>query len=65
MVTKCRYSGSTGYGSGCYHSPTGKHEHRDDEKHCEYCGSSSYGRVERVERVDFDSGMFKMAHGAD
>ena len=43
MSTKCRYCGSTSYGSGCYHSPTGKHEHRDDEKHCEYCGSSSYG----------------------
>ena len=43
MSTKCRYCGSVSYGSGCYHSPTGKHEHRDDEKHCEYCGSSSYG----------------------
>ena len=20
-----------------------KHEHRDDEKHCEWCGSTSYG----------------------
>ena len=37
MSTKCKYCGSTSYGSGCYHSPTGKHEHRDDEKHCEYC----------------------------
>ena len=26
MSTKCRYCGSVSYGSGCYHSPTGKHE---------------------------------------
>lgn len=32
MSTKCRHCGSTSYGSGCYHSPTKKHEHRDDEK---------------------------------
>jgi hypothetical protein len=43
MATKCRYCNSSSYGSGCMHSPTGKHEHRDDEKHCEWCGSSSYG----------------------
>ena len=43
MSTKCRYCGSTSYGSGCIHSPTRKLEHRDDEKHCEWCGSSSYG----------------------
>ena len=41
MNTKCRHCGSTSYGSGCIHSPTRKHEHRDDEKHCEWCGSRS------------------------
>ena len=30
-------------GHSCTHSPTMKHEHVDDEKHCEWCGSSSYG----------------------
>ena len=29
------------------------------------CKTFFDGRVERVERVDFDSGMFQMAHGAD
>ena len=31
MSTKCRYCGSVSYGSGCYHSPTGKHE--SEKKH--------------------------------
>ena len=26
MSTKCRYCGSVSDGSGCYHSPAGKHE---------------------------------------
>ena len=29
--------------AGCHHSPTGKHEHRDDSTRCEWCGSVSYG----------------------
>ena len=29
--------------SYCIHSPTRKHEHRDDERHCEWCGSTSNG----------------------
>ena len=30
------------YGS-CLRSPHQKHQHITDEKHCEYCGSTSYG----------------------
>ena len=41
--SKCRHCGSASYGAGCHHSPTGKHEHRDDSKRCEWCGSASYG----------------------
>ena len=29
------------------------------------CKTFFDGRVERVERGDFDSGMFQLAHGAD
>ena len=43
MVSKCKYCGSTSYGSGCMKSPTKKHEHIDDEKHCVFCGLTSYG----------------------
>jgi hypothetical protein len=42
-MSKCRHCGSSSYGSGCIHSPTRKHEHRDDESRCEWCGSRSYG----------------------
>ena len=41
--SKCRYCGSASYGMGCRHSPTGKHEHRDDYTRCEWCGLTSYG----------------------
>ena len=41
--SKCRHCGSASYGAGCHHSPTGKHEHRDDSTRCEWCGSVSYG----------------------
>lgn len=43
IMSKCRWCGSSRYGSGCSNSPTKKHEHNDDEKKCEFCGSSSYG----------------------
>ena len=43
FMTKCKYCGSSSFGSGCPHSPTKKHEHSGDEKKCEYCNSSSYG----------------------
>ena len=41
--SKCWHCGSASYGAGCHHSPTGKHEHRDDSTRCEWCGSVSYG----------------------
>jgi hypothetical protein len=31
-MAKCKYCGSSSYGSGCPHSPTRKHEHTDDKK---------------------------------
>ena len=40
---KCKYCGSSSYGSGCPHSQYKKHEHIADEKKCEFCGSTSYG----------------------
>lgn len=42
-VTRCRHCNSKMYGPGCNHSPTGRHEHRNDEKACEWCGSKMYG----------------------
>lgn len=42
-VTKCRFCGSSSYGSGCPHSPYGKHQHRGIGAKCEFCGSGSYG----------------------
>ena len=41
--TKCRFCGSTSYGSGCPYSATGKHQHRGVAAHCDFCGSTSYG----------------------
>ena len=41
-MSKCRYCGSSAYGS-CPKSPNGVHEHIDDDRHCEFCGSSAYG----------------------
>ena len=43
MASKCRHCGSSSYGHSCIYSPNKIHEHRDDEKHCEWCGSTSYG----------------------
>lgn len=43
MVDKCKYCGSTAYGSGCLNSPHKKHEHVGDEQHCIFCGSTAYG----------------------
>lgn len=39
----CRHCGSSAFGSGCPHSPYGKHEHRSDLGHCEFCNSTAYG----------------------
>lgn len=36
MATKCRYCGNLGYGFGCLHSPTKKHEHIEDEKNVSF-----------------------------
>lgn len=41
--TKCRFCGSSSYGSGCPYSPYGKHQHRGVGAACEFCGSTSYG----------------------
>ena len=43
MSTKCRYCGSTSYGSGCIHSPTRKHRHGPGGNKCIWCGSTSNG----------------------
>ena len=42
MSTKCRYCGSTSYGSTCIHSPT-KHRHGPGGNKCIWCGSTSNG----------------------
>jgi len=34
MVDKCKYCGSTAYGSGCMNSPHKKHEHGGGVQHC-------------------------------
>lgn len=41
--TRCRFCGSSSYGSACPYAPYGKHQHRGVAEACEYCGSSSYG----------------------
>ena len=41
-MSKCRYCGSSAYGS-CPKSPCRVHEHIDDDRHCEFCGSTAYG----------------------
>ena len=41
--TKCRYCGSSSFGSGCSYSPTGKHQHGSGAEKCTWCGSSSTG----------------------
>ena len=43
MGSTCRYCGNHGYEHSCTYGPTMKHEHVDDEKHCELCGSTSTG----------------------
>ena len=43
MGTKCKYCGSSCYGSGCYHSPTGKHRHGPGANKCIWCGSTANG----------------------
>ena len=43
IMSKCKYCGSSSFGS-CSNSPHKKHEHSGlDEKKCVFCGSSSYG----------------------
>lgn len=46
MSTKCKFCGSTSYGS-CYNSPHGNHQHGSDGEHCIYCGSTSTGSCSR------------------
>ncbi|NBV85375.1 MAG: hypothetical protein EBS01_03720 [Verrucomicrobia bacterium] len=43
IMSLCRFCNSPSYGSGCLHSPHGKHEHNGDEGHCDFCNSPSYG----------------------
>ena len=42
-MSKCKFCGSSSFGSGCYNSPTKNHEHIGIGDKCVYCGSSSYG----------------------
>lgn len=41
--TKCRFCGSSSYGSGCPYSPGGRHKHGGDGTKCVWCGSGSCG----------------------
>ena len=49
MATKCRWCGSTSYGSGCIHGPRGRHERW--RSGCFLCSGSGEDRIKTMDRV--------------
>lgn len=43
-MSKCKYCGSTSFGSSCAYSPNGMHKHETGIGKCVYCGHNPHGQ---------------------